>query len=677
MLSRSFCLMDQPLRPGDMRPISIVSSLTILVALSQAVGARVALATPPAWMREQLTAPLPAHDEKTTAVVLYEERVLTVHSDGKITRLDRKVYKILRPDGEHYGSMAAVFNPERPVIELRGWCVSDHGKEFEANKRDAIDSGIPGVDATMLVTDVHMKTLHLSGVTPGSIVGFEVEQELGASHWTEDWYFQDLIPVREAHLALQLPSAWNYRVVWLNHAAAEPMSLGPGRWGWVVSDLSAIHIEQRMPAWHSLAGKISIMLLSPNSGVAWGWSDLGNWYTDIARGRRDASGDIKQKVLDLTASTSSTTDKIRALARFVQDDIRYVAVELGVGEYQPRPAADVFAHRYGDCKDKSTLLSSMLNQIGIESYYVLVNTNRGIVTAATPPGRSFNHVILAIHVPDRFEERAFRAMVEHPTLGHLLFFDPTNPFVALGDISGALQDSFGLLVVPDRSELIKLPRLPVESNAIQRTAKLTLDADGTLHGDVHETWMGDAATMQRASRWSATQATDEIKPVEAQVGTSFASVRILKASVGNLRVPEQPVIWHYSLQAAEYAKVTGGILIVRPRVLGSKTEGFLETGEPRQQPIEMDALKRDTDVFEITLPLGYNPDYLPSPANAVYDFGSYHSKTELIGNVLHYSRTFEIKQLTVPAKEADELKQFYRVIYNDERASAVLTHMAP
>ena len=59
---------------------------------------------------------------------------------------------------------------------------------------------------------------------------------------------------------------------------------------------------------------------------------------------------------------------MKALARFVQHDIRYVAIELGIGGFQPHPAAEVFAHHYGDCKDKATLLSSMLRQIGIESF---------------------------------------------------------------------------------------------------------------------------------------------------------------------------------------------------------------------------------------------------------------------------------------------------------------------
>ena len=63
---------------------------------------------------------------------------------------------------------------------------------------------------------------------------------------------------------------------------------------------------------------------------------------------------------------------------------------------------------------------------------------------------------------------------------------------------------------------------------------------------------------------------------------------------------------------------------------------------------------------------------MPPPVNADYSFASYHSKAEVTGKTLKYARAFEIKELSVPASKADELKKFYRVIGNDERNTAVL-----
>jgi len=111
---------------------------------------------------------------------------------------------------------------------------------------------------------------------------------------------------------------------------------------------------------------------------------------------------------------------------------------------------------------------------------------------------------------------------------------------------------------------------------------------------------------------------------------------------------------------------------VRPRVIGVKALGIMETAEPRQFPIEFEGPVQDTDSFEITLPPGYEVDDLPPPVDADFGFASYHSKTEVKGNVIGYTRTFEVKDLSVPVSKADELKKFYRIIASDERNTAVL-----
>src|SRR6266478_4446180 len=97
------------------------------------------------------------------------------------------------------------------------------------------------------------------------------------------------------------------------------------------------------------------------------WSEMGIWYSSLLVNRRDSSPAMKQKVGELTAHSPTASAKMRALADFMQKDIRYVAIELGIGGFQPHPAQETFSRRYGDCKDKATLLSSMLKEVGIDS----------------------------------------------------------------------------------------------------------------------------------------------------------------------------------------------------------------------------------------------------------------------------------------------------------------------
>jgi hypothetical protein len=257
-------------------------------------------------------------------------------------------------------------------------------------------------------------------------------------------------------------------------------------------------------------------------------------------------------------------------------------------------------------------------------------------------------------------------------MGRLLIFDPTDEYTPFGHLRGELQANYGLLVTPEGGDLLKLPQLPPAMSGIERTGKLTLSPRGTLSGEIIETRRGDSGWLQRAMLKSATKETDKIKPIESLASSSLSTFQITKATVMNLNQTDQPFGYQYSLVAENYAKAAGNLLLVRPRVLGSKSSDILETKEPRKFAVELPGPERDTDTFEITIPAGYEVDDLPPPINADYSFASYHSKTEVIGNTLKYTRTFEVKELSVPVSKAEELKKLYRIIAGDERNTAVL-----
>src|SRR4029077_14594391 len=105
---------------------------------------------------------------------------------------------------------------------------------------------------------------------------------------------------------------------------------------------------------------------------------------------------------------------------------------------------------------------------------------RGAVSPEMPAYMGFNHVIPAIELPDGLKDPSVVATLQHPKLGTLLYFDPTDEITPFGRISGTMQENYGLLVAPDGGELLEPPRRPATMDRIRRKAKLTLDANGTL-----------------------------------------------------------------------------------------------------------------------------------------------------------------------------------------------------
>lgn len=673
MNNKSYSCQEETLRAID-------QSLTRAVLLT--VGLLLAFSWPaaadaPQWMHAVVSAPLPAHDEKTDAVLLYEEINVNVLSSDKIKTQVRRAYKILRQNGRDRGTVFVGFDiPAQRVTFLRGWCIPAQGKDYEVKDKEAIEVSPPMIQGIELVNDVKAKVLRIPAPDPGNVVGYEYEIEERPLVLKDSWNFQREIPVREASYSLQLPSGWEYRASWLNHADIKPTQTGSNQWRWEVTNVAAIRPEEEMPPVRGIAGMM-ILSFVPSDGVSVrngfsSWHEMGLWYWNLFQGRLDPSPEIKQKVAALTANKVTPLEKMRGLADFVQHDIRYVAIELGIGGWQPHPAPEIFAHHYGDCKDKATLMRSMLHEIGIDSYQVAINTTRGSISPETPAYQGFDHQITVIKLPDNLQDPSLVATVVHPKLGRLLFFDPTDEMTPFGQIPGSLQANYGLVVTPDGGELVELPEQPPAMNSIQRAGTLTLDPSGTLRGEVRETRLGDRAWDQRWRLRSVNKSADQIKPIEDLLAGSLALFRITQASVTNLNQTDQPFGFRFTFEAQDYAKNAGGLLLVRPRVLGVKTRGILETKEPRIFPIEFDGPSRDTDTFDITIPAGYVVDDVPPPADADYSFGSYHAKTEVKGNLIHYSRVFEVKELSVPVAKADDLKKFYRIIASDERNTVVL-----
>ncbi len=262
------------------------------------------------------------------------------------------------------------------------------------------------------------KILRIPAPDPGNIIGYEYEVEEQPFFLQEFWHFQETDPVRESHYSLQLPAGWEYKASWLNHEEVSATTAAGNISQWVVHDVKEIRREPDMPPRDGVAGFMIISLFPPG-GVLNGfanWNEMGRWYANLIGSRVEASPEIKQQVNALTASETTTLEKMQTLATFVQRDVRYVGIELGIGGYQPHPAAEVFAHRYGDCKDKATLLRSMLREIGIDSYHVVIYTERGAVTPKTPAHNGFNHVITAIELPDGLTDPSLIATVQHPKL---------------------------------------------------------------------------------------------------------------------------------------------------------------------------------------------------------------------------------------------------------------------
>jgi hypothetical protein len=439
---------------------------------------------------------------------------------------------------------------------------------------------------------------------------------------------------------------------------------------WIVTNVPGIKDEPHMPSPESLASRMELSFFAPgDSAKSWGsWDGMGRWYGHLTDGRRSASPEIARKAAELTAGKTEFDAKVRALANFVQSEIRYVAIEIGIGGYQPHRATDVFRLRYGDCKDKATLLSSLLQEAGIRSSYVVINTERGVISPDAP-SLEFNHVILAIELPTAIDIASYQSVVQDRTGKKYLVFDPTDEETPPGLLRSDLQDNYGLLVTENGGELIRTPLQRPEFNTLVREGRFALNSDFSLQGEVFERRTGDHASRERYSLRGATQQQRQ-QHQERFLNRSLQGFTLQNLEVKELEERDKPLEIRCQISVPQYGKVQGPLTLLRPRIVGEKA--FYIDNKPRRSAFELNGVSREVDTFEIEIPQGYKVDDVPSQVKIDAGFASYSSQTEVSGNKLKYSREYVVKSLSVPADRVTDLRAFEGKVGADEVAAVVL-----
>lgn len=655
---------------------AVSASLTLAGAVLLMSPAANAGGGVPDWFRAAAADKLPTYPADTKAVQLLDDSQIIVKENGDIEEHHREVYRILRPEGiERYSFVSVGYGPNSKITLFKAWTITPSGQEIEVPDKDLMEASLTTFE---VYNDDKAKAARFPSAAVGSVVGYEYVQEERPFNYDQQWDFQKTIPMHRVRLILQLPQGWEFTALWANMPEQKPQTLGPNQYSWDVADSPAIEVEPEMPPFNMVGGHVFLKFYPRDPALRAkafdSWQDIGEWAWSLEEPMKASSPSIHAKVADLTAGKSSTLDKIRAISEYVQRQIRYAAINIGIGGWQPHAATDVFSHQYGDCKDKATLFSAMLGEIGVESYDVTINTQRG-VTDPKYPSNQFDHMISAIKLPEDVPDTTLYAVVKDPKLGRLLFFDPTNPYVPLGYLPTYEQDSYGLVFGPQGSALIHTPTLPPATNRLLRTAQLTIGATGNLIGEFHELSWGAPAQEER-EHYDEADGSDRAKLIENFLGHFLDNFVLTNARIGNLDLYDQNFVLDYQVMVNNYAKSAGDLMIVRPRVLGEKSWDILSAKE-RKYPIEFrDGTTRQDDVFDFTLPDGYTVDELPDPVKAECPYGKYQSHVEVKGKTLEYTRTYEIDDIVVPASNLPQVRDFFREIAADERSSIVLKKTA-
>ena len=660
--------MDSPLSSNSFRfPVCLVA-LLLLPAIPCFAGWFGKDKPIPDWGLEAAKTPTPAYAKDAASVILYDEYLETVDAQGRAVERERKAIRILKPQGREERCEVG-YDVDEKINSFNVWTLTADGRQMQARENDFLQVGDTGVPV-MLSTE-KVVIAHPLAEDVGATIFCESEEQLAPYRQEIVWHIQSGSPVVYQALEVDLPVGRAHSESWHRYQPVKPTEVAPNHWRWEIKDVPTLDLREvkSHPDWSALVARVS---------VQWGdtaaegkdnqWKALGQWCARLQANRPDPSPEITAQTQSLIAGAPDFYAKLSRITEYIQKNIRYFIVERGIGGWQANHAADIFRNRYGDCKDKTTLLISMLQVAGIRAYYVPVDSHRGVVDPDAP---SFygNHMITAIEIPADLRDPRLQAIAKARDGKQYLIFDPTDEHTPVGNLPYYLQGGYGILSAGDASQILALPVLAPDANGTEQKGSFTLAADGSLTGSVDASHSGpDGADL----RWIIKYTDDKERREywEKQIAQDLPGVTLDSFQITQPSALDKPLEFHYKVTVRQYAHPAGPLLLVRPRVVGSHALPFDD--KPRIYPIVLEATGRWRDSFDIMIPSGYIVDETPDPVGVDLDFASYHSITTVKGNLLHYEREYVVRQLEIPPAKAASFRLLENAILSDEKNAAVL-----
>ena len=588
-----------------------------------------------------------------SSIILLDNGERVVHPDGTSSITYHRVIKILNERGrENYGEVFIPYSllSERVKI-LRARTIKPDGTEVEATAINDVSLA----EGYHLYSDAMAKVISMPALENNAIIEYAYTiDELGrgaiGKNFQDEFYFQDFDPILNTRYTVTIPKGMSIYYK-MSNGDLKPKIIEKDStisYVWEMKDVPQIIPEDYMPPLGDIVPRLEITTFKS-------WDDVASWYYSIANPKTQADDAIKAKVMELTKDKLTLEEKVKAIYSFVTNEIRYVGLEFGIGGLMPHQASEVFKYKYGDCKDKATLLISMFKEINIPAYYVLVRTRDRGALPVDSPGFQFDHAICAIKLNDK-----------------LYFLDGTAEDNRFGYIPSMDQGTKALLIEDGRPLLVDIPVDDASINVKARDIKVDLAKDGSIKGDAIVTLKGFYDTFLRG-QWKSASDREIKEALGASLSSLIPNASLDSYELSDLRNLDIDVWEKYSFHAPGYAQVAGNTISFLPSIMERLESSESVAKATRTYPITYWNPYTTRDTVTYTLPDGVSIMHLPNDITIDKPFGFYSMTFKLEGNILKVERVFQIRSIYISPEEYKEYKDFVENIVSKDRERVILS----
>ncbi|MGK4001986.1 DUF3857 domain-containing protein [Sorangium sp. So ce1036] len=593
-----------------------------------------------AWGPERFLPMRRSADRQYPKRTLRNLTVTTVFPNGLASRFRQVVFQPLTDEAAASARQYAFeYQADRQTVSLRA------AKVYRADGKvdGAIESGEAGANDPSLAMYTSARTFYVSfpRLNAGDVVELRYRvddvsprNEI-ADHFGEIEYLQGDEPIASSEYVLITPKTRQFHIFAssLPGLVRETKEDAERRiFRFSATSVPPVAPEPAMPPWAEILAHVHVSTFKS-------WDQVGSWYWGLAREQFDVDDEVRKRVREITRNLTDDLSKVRAIYKYATET-RYVALEFGIEGIRPRRCAQTLARGWGDCKDKATLIVTMLRELGIPATIVLVRTRmRGDIEPEPASLAPFDHAIAYV-----------------PSLD--LYLDGTAEHAGSTELPVMDRGAMALQINEGKPRLVRLPEPPPEASVARRTIDIALGADGSAQLAVDAQVAGAFAPEWRI-RYMAegTRRDRAARDLAADFGTVELAPGKAGVEVNDLEDIEQPVKLRARGKAVALARREGDSLSV-PAVPTQRLAAEFASLSTRTRDVIIPALTTRDDEWSIRIPAGWRVTRAPLPQDVDTPFGKFSISVEQSAGKVVVRSQISLKKSRIKPSEYMSFRAF-------------------
>jgi transglutaminase-like putative cysteine protease len=530
------------------------------------------------------------------------------------------------------------------------------------------------------------KEMHLSGygeglVEDGKTTWFEVtaasypitiEKNYSIRYRGTLFYPQYIIQktyqsVQQSQFTVEVPNSLGMHYRCLNSAPAPQVQPGTGTttYTWKVANLPA-HKSERSSG--SFLNYLPYVQLAPNrfqmddyAGDMSSWKEFGRWYASLVGNSNVLSDERKAFFANLVKDAATDRQKAEIIYHYLQQNMRYVSIQLGIGGWKPFAASFVDTKKYGDCKALSNYMQAALAAVGVKAYSTIIFSDDRVASRMKAPlsedfpVNQFNHVVVCI-----------------PQSVDSIWLECTSTTTGFGEMTPSTLNRKALLVTENGGVLVPTPASQPGQNRTACHTDIQLAEDGS--GKV-ATVLNTTGTPRQMQLYYLTQTSADEKNKLFTDGLEWKHPDALQINAGDKSTDVFAA--SASMQYEKIPQMMTGSKMFLPVRLYALANEEVPDNPKRTQDYFFSFPHQNVDTTVYHLPAGFAIAYKPEDKNLAYSFGSYNSRYfwDTASQTLTVVARYEIAQSLVKAADYQQLSAFSKAVAADTNEKIVIKKM--